>query len=448
MTQLRRVMGFWDLVLFYIVTSFSIRWIATAAAAGPSSILIWVIACVTFFVPLAYCTLRLSSLHPQEGGLYIWTKKAFGPFAGFITGWNYWGSNLPYFPSLLYFAAGNALFIGGASWQGLSSNSTYFIVFSVIGLGLAVGLNVVGLDVGKWLHNVGALSSWIPALLLVIMAPIAWFRFGAATDISLTSMLPGTQLKDIVFWSTIAFAFSGVESASVMADEILDAKRNIPRAVILAGAIMTLFYIAATTSILIAVPQSQVSGLQGFTQAIDAVATRVGMQSIVPLIAAMVSFSALGGVAAWFAAAGRLPFVAGVDHFLPAAFGRLHPKWGTPYVSLLTQAAIALVFIFLGQAGTTVKGAYDVLVSMSVIAYFIPYLLMFAALPKLDPKPASRFWGGLGFLTTTISIVLAAIPASDDPNKVLAVSKTIGLTVLMLGIGSAIYWSGQRRAQR
>ena len=95
-------MGFWDLVLFYIVTSFSIRWIATAAAAGPSSIAIWIIACVAFFLPLAYCVLRLSALHPDQGGLYVWTRKAFGDFAGFITGWSYWGSNLPYFPSLLY----------------------------------------------------------------------------------------------------------------------------------------------------------------------------------------------------------------------------------------------------------------------------------------------------------------------------------------------------------
>ncbi len=384
-------------------------------------------------------------VYPAEGGLYVWTRKAFGNFAGFMTGWNYWGSNLPYFPSLLYFAAGNALFIGGARWQHLSASSTYFIIVSVLGLGLGVGLNVIGLDFGKWLHNVGALSSWIPALLLVVMAPIAWSRFGSATEISWATVLPGTHLKDVIFWSTIAFAFSGVESASVMADEIHDSRRNIPRALLLAGVIMTVFYIAATASVLIAVPQKEVSGLQGFTQAIEAVATRIGMQPIVPFVAALVTISALGGVAAWFAAAARLPFVAGVDRFLPEAFGRIHPRWGTPYVALLVQAGIAVVFVFLGQAGTTVKGAYDVLVSMSVIAYFIPYLLMFAALVKLDRRPAAMIWGSLGFLTTAISIVLAAIPAEDDPDKVLAVAKTIGLTVLMLALGAGIYWHGRRR---
>src|SRR4029078_4853105 len=235
-------MGFWDLVLFYIVTSFSIRWIATSAAAGPSSLLVWAIACITFFIPLVYCVLRLSALYPAEGGLYIWTKKAFGDFAGFITGWNYWGSNLPSFPSLLYFAAGNILFIGGSQWMHLSSSSTYFILASVIGLTVAVLLNLVGLNIGKWLHNLGAICGWIPALLLVVMAPIAWSKFGAATPINLSTIIPGAHLKDVICWSTIAFAFSGVESASVMADEIQDAKRNIPRAVILAGVVMTIFY--------------------------------------------------------------------------------------------------------------------------------------------------------------------------------------------------------------
>ena len=441
-------MGFGDLVLFYIVTSFSIRWIATAAAAGPSSLLIWVIACVTFFVPLAYCVLRLSAMHPEEGGLYVWSRKAFGDFAAFITGWNYWGSNLPYFPSILYFAAGNALFIGGPAWQHLSSNSTYFIVVSVIGLVLGAGLNILGLDIGKWLHNLGALSSWVPPILLVVMAPLVWFRFGSATVINFTTIIPATHLKDVIFWSTIAFAFAGVESASVMAGEIRDAKRNIPPAVLTAGALIALFYIAATAAVLIAVPEKEVSGLQGLTQAIAAVASRIGMKSIVPFAAAMVSLSALGGVAAWFAAAGRLPFVAGVDRFLPEAFGRLHPKWGTPHVALLTQAAIALVFVFLGQAGTSVKGAYDVLVSMSVIAYFIPFLLMFGALIKLDRRPASLFFGSLGFLTTTISIVLATIPAEDDPDKVLAVTKTIGLSVLMFALGTFIYWHGRRSYAR
>ena len=111
--QLRRVLTFRDLLLFYIVTSFSLRWVATAAAAGPSALVIWVIAALGLYVPLVFTVLELSSRYPEEGGVYVWSKRAFGPFAAFITGWTYWGSNLPYLPGLLYFAAANALFIGG-----------------------------------------------------------------------------------------------------------------------------------------------------------------------------------------------------------------------------------------------------------------------------------------------------------------------------------------------
>jgi amino acid transporter len=443
MTHLRKVMGFWDLVLFYIVTSFSIRWVATAAATGPSALAVWVIACVAFFIPLAYCVLRLASIYPDEGGLYIWTKKAFGDFAGFMTGWNYWGSNLPYFATLLYFAAGNLLFIGGSSWLSLSNNSTYFIIVSIIGLTLGVVLNLIGLNVAKWLHNLGALGAWIPAVVLVILAPLAWARFGPATDLSLAALVPVLDLKNVVFWSTIAFAFAGVEGASVMGDEVQNPKRNIPRAVPLAGAVMTIFYIAATASVLIAVPQSEVTGLQGVTQAIDAAAGRVGLRPIVPFMAALISLSALGGVAAWFAAAARLPFVAGVDRFLPEGFGRVHPRFGTPYVALLIQAVIAFVIVLLGQAGTSVKGAYDILVSMSVITYFLPYLLMFAALIKLDRTPLAGILGSVGILTTVISIILAVIPPADEPNKALALGKTIGLTAVMIGVGAAIYRRGR-----
>src|SRR6185436_17544834 len=128
--QLRRALGFRDLLLFYIVTTFSLRWIATAAAAGPSALVIWIIAAVGLFVPLVFATLELSSRYPDEGGIYVCSKQAFGPFATFITGWSYWGTNLPYFPSLLYFAAGNLLFAGGEAWQACSTNSAYFMIVS------------------------------------------------------------------------------------------------------------------------------------------------------------------------------------------------------------------------------------------------------------------------------------------------------------------------------
>src|SRR5262249_35544051 len=175
---LRRVLSFRDLFLFYIVTSFSLRWIATGGAAGPRALVIWVVAALGFFVPLVFTVLERASRYPDEGGVYVWSKRAFGPFAAFITGWTYWDSNLPYLPGLLYFGAANVLFIGGPAWQPLSSNSTYFIGVATVGLIIAVAMNVVGLNVGKWLNNVGALASYGPAALLIVLGAMSWSRFG------------------------------------------------------------------------------------------------------------------------------------------------------------------------------------------------------------------------------------------------------------------------------
>jgi glutamate:GABA antiporter len=454
---LRRVLTFRDLFLFYLVTSFSLRWIATAAAAGPSAIVIWLVAALGFFVPLVFTVLELSSRYPEEGGVYVWSKRAFGPFAAFITGWTYWGSNLPYFPGLLYFAAGNVLFVGGPSWQTLSTSSTFFIVVSLSGLALAVTLNVVGLNVGKWLNNVGALASWVPAAALVVLGAVSWSRFGSATPMDGAAFVPSTGLKDVVFWSTIAFAFGGVESASTMGEEIQDARRTVPRAILAAGAVITVLYIVGTVSVLLAIPRDQVSGLQGISQALQAMSARIGQAWLGPVLAAFVTLNALGGVGGWFAATARLPFVAGIDRFLPEAFGRLHPRWRTPYVALLVQAAIAALFVFLGQAGTSVRGAYDALVSMGIIAYFIPFLFMFAAMIAVQREPAGpdviRVPGGenvakalaaLGFVITAISIVLACIPPDEEPNKALAVAKVVGSSAALVAIGVVVYVVGKR----
>lgn len=455
---LRRAMGFRDLILFYLVTGFSLRWIAQAAAAGPSSVIIWIIGALALYAPLVFTVLELSSRYPEEGGLYSWTRRAFGEFPGYMSGFLYWSSNLPYFPSLFYFTAANALFIFGHRFDALQTSRSYFIVFSMIALLLAVGLNVVGLNIAKWLHNLGAIGLWIPGIVLVGMGIAAGLLFGSATPFTLHAFVPSTHLKDIIFWSTIAFSLSGLESASMLGDEIENPRRNIPRALLIAGVLVTILYIAATVAMLVALPQQEIQNMQGIIHAITVVATKLGIPWIAAGIALLITFGGLGQAGAWFATAARLPFVIGIDRCLPPAFARIHPTWKTPYVSLLVQAAISAVLIVAGQAGTSVAGAYNVLVSMSVIAYFIPYLFMFAAMIKLQREPVGpeviRVPGGkpaaialatLGFTTTAISVGLAMLPADDEPNKPLAVLKIMGLTAAMIGAGVVLYVTGRRK---
>src|SRR5215831_19086462 len=191
-------MGFRDVLLFLITAGTNLQWVATAAAGGASAMLVWFIGLLAMGLPLAVCVIALSSRHPEEGGVYVWTKVAFGDFAGFITGWTYWMSNLPYFPGVLYFAAANALYAGGARWVGYSASPTYFIVASLIGLAVGTVVNVLGIEVGKWLSNVGAIARWLATALLVVIGVAAWTKLGSATAFSARAFLPKTHLKDIV----------------------------------------------------------------------------------------------------------------------------------------------------------------------------------------------------------------------------------------------------------
>jgi glutamate:GABA antiporter len=456
----KRVLGFRDLLLFYVITGISLRWIASAAAAGPSSVVIWIGAWFVFYLPLALCVLELASRYPGEGGIYVWTKRAFGDFSGFMSAWTYWACNLPYYPAVLYFAASNLLYVS-QSWAPLSHNKAFYIWFSFLVFSGATLLNVLGLDLGKWLHNVGAVSMWIPALIVIFMGVIAWHRFGSATSFTLHSMTPSIRLSDLIFWSVLVYAFTGSETASLMGDEIKNARRAVPRALLIAGATVALVYILGTIGVLLALPAAEVGNLQGLMQAVERTAQRAGMDKLIPITAFLITLSNVGAASAYVAAVARLPFVAGIDRFLPPVFGKLHPRWKTPWASLLAQYIFGVIFIFLGQAGTSVKGAYDVLVSMGVITYFIPFLYLFAAMIKLQREPTGadviRVPGGrpvatlvalVGLAITTLTIGLSLIPQPDEPNKPLALLKIVGGTAVLLMLGAGIYAAGKRRAEK
>jgi amino acid transporter len=459
--RLRRVLGLRDLVLFFVTTGTNLQWVASAAAAGPSALVVWVVGAAVMFVPLSVCVLDLAARHPQEGGLYVWTREAFGPFAGFMTGWCYWTSNLPYFPGLLYFTAANALFAMGETGTALASSRAYFIAFSLGGLALATALNVRGLEVGKWLNNVGAVTRWLSTLVLLALGALAWIRLGPATAFTPAALTPGLTTRDLLFFSAIAFAWTGPEAASFMGDEIQEPRRTLPRALALAAPMIAAIYVLGTLSVLVAVPASEVTGLQGVMQAVARAEERLGLSGVTPVAAVLMTVTCLGSVGAWLEAVARLPLVVGLDRYLPPAFSRLHPRWGSPHVALLTQAGVAALFVFLGQAGTTVRGAYEVLVSMTFIATFLPFVLVFAAAIKLQRTPRQadgwRAPGGpivvkalavVGLMTTVLSIGLAFIPPPHEPRPLLAAAKVAGLTHALLHVGMVLYARGRARAGR
>ena len=459
--ELKRGIRFRDLALFYVVSGLSVRWTAMAAAAGPSILVVWAAALLCFFVPLAASVMELSSRHPDEGGIYVWTREAFGGFSGFIAAWTYWMSNLPFFPGVLYFGAASALSAFGPRAQTLAVSPVYYVAFAVSWLAIITLLNIRGVDAGKWLNNVSALGSLLPLAVLILLAAVSYGRFGAATHITVSSLMPHWTLKNAVFWSSVFFAFGGVEAGSAMGDEIQNPRRVIPWAILVGGSILAIGYIAGTGALLVALPSEAVGGPDGFVNGIHMLSAHLGIGWLLAPVALFVGLNAVGGAAAYLSSTSRLPFVAGIHHCLPPAFGWIHPRYRTPWVAIGVYGLAGMCVTLLGQAGTTVRGAYEVLVSMGVISYFVPYLFLFGAMIRLQNraagpdvrrvpgrKPVAIALASIGLASTALTIVLSAVPADDEPNKPLAIAKVVGGTLVLLGAGVAVFLFSRYKSRR
>src|SRR5579863_972225 len=282
--ELPRAMGLGDVALYFILAGSNFQWVATAAAAGPSALSVWVIGGFAMFVPLSIVVVYLGSHHPDEGGMYIWSKRAFGPLSGFLTGWTYWMSNLPYFPALLYFMVGNALYINGSGTP-LAGSPALFIILSIIGLAIGTIFNIYGLGVAKWLNNIGATCRWIGTVVLIALGAVVWMRFGPVTHFTAVALRPTLSVKDVIFWSVIAFAWTGPESMSFMAGEVRNPRRSIPVGLAIAAPVIAAIYIAGTASILAAMPASAVDPTSGVMQTIAHAAKQIGWLGLSPIAA-------------------------------------------------------------------------------------------------------------------------------------------------------------------
>jgi amino acid transporter len=459
-SQLRKTMGFWDVLLFNIATVLGPRWIAAAGHNGTSSISLWVLAALFFFIPGAFVINELSSRFPQEGGLYAWSKEAFGDFHGFIAGWTYWIYTVFYFPGLLLASASMAAYIIGGRGATLAQDRTFLLTVSLSMLVVAVVLNIIGLNVGKWLQNAGGVGTYVPLLMLAGIAALVCLRHGSATHFTVRNMLPAWNWDTVNFWSQIAFAFTGLELVSAMSEEVRDPRRTLPRAVFGAGALIALMYIAGTFAILALVPAADLDPQSGVFSAITvgAVTLRLGFLGI--LAAILVTVGNAGGVGSTVAGIARVPFVVGIDRYLPAAFGKIHPRWKTPWVSILVQAVVSGAILLGSQVNDTTRGAYQFLIDAAIILYFIPFLYMFAAVIKLagrkDRKenphavlvPGGRVgvWicGGLGFVVVLGGILLSLVPPGDSSSKLGFELKLVGGTLASVLLGLGLYWRGAR----
>lgn len=460
--QLHRALGIGDVVLINIAAILGVRWLSTAAQMGPASIALWLLAVLVFFIPCSMAVTELSSRQPGEGGLYLWTKSAFGEFHGFIAGWAYWVNNVFYFPSLLMFLAGAFLYIGGERWLPLGDSGFYNVLFALVLIWVVIGVNIIGVERAKWIASIGAFATIAVFVILAITGTWTWVAHGSATQFTSASLMPDvSNFATLTFFATMTFAFAGMELAPAMAGEIKDPKRTIPRAIVISGVVIAFVYIVGTSLVMVAVPEGQVNVITGIPQAFASIGERISLPWLGAIGALLLVIASTGGLGAWVTGVARIPYVIGIDRYLPSALGKTHPRFGTPHVSLITQGVVVSLIILAASAGGTIQEAYVVLLDLSIILYFIPFLYMFAALPilrrrargdnegvTLVPFGAAGPWlfGGLGFAATMLSVILAFIPPEGTSNPGLFVIKIAVSTLLFISVGLGFYWRGRSAA--
>jgi amino acid transporter len=232
-----------------------------------------------------------------------------------------------------------------------------------------------------------------------------------------------------------------------MGSEIRHPDRDLPRAALAAGALTLGVYVSVTWALQALVPAGDIGAIQGILQGVDLGTRRLGLERFATPLAIVMAVSLAGGLAAWYAGSTRVPFVAGFNDALPAALGRVHPRWGSPYVALLTQGALTIGFIAATMWGSSVREGYQVLLRSSVITTLIPFCYMFAGLMRLDGEPSWKHAaGGVGFLVSVAGMITAFIPGSDVTEVTRYELKLVAGSLLPLAAGLVFFVRARHKA--
>lgn len=390
--HLERILGLRDLSFFLIAALVNLNSVPVIAGAGVPAILLWMIGFLFFFIPQAVAVLEFSHRSPDEGGIYNWTKASFGNFHGFLSGWSYWVNNIFYIPTLLIYIIGFSSYIGGERLKFISQDPLMMECLSLVILWTITILNVRGFSVGKWIQNIGATGTFITATTILTIGVLVLLKRGTSNEFSLSTIIPHTMDWQFVsLLSVVCLNYVGLELGSIIGGEIKDPERNIPRAVMIAGISTVTLFLIVTSSLLIAIPSGEIGIIEGILQGIEKAAGEIGLAWIVVPVGILMIFNAAGNTSAWLSGAARIPFVIGIDHYLPSTVGKIHPKFNTPYVALIAQGcASSGIIIFTSSGGTSVHDMYLILLQTTVILQLIPYLYMFMGLMRIDRSYPSK----------------------------------------------------------
>ncbi len=457
-----------DLVQMQILLVVGVTWIGIAARQGGTHVLYWIAAVLTLFLPSAAVVTYCVRLWPEEGGVYQWTRHAMGPFAGFMSAWNFGMWALLAVSNLGIMSATSLSYGLGphAAWMAESHG-----LITALNLGLFLVVLVIcvpGFGIGKYVSHFGTAMMILVNLLLVTLlflhphvsaahphvSPQAPFSFRPAR-----SML---TLLSLNLFSKMAFnGLTGLEQIAVFAGETRDAARAIMRSAWIAAPLIALIFILGTASLLTYIPAQNVDLVGPVPQVLAAAFSGGGAQTGINW-GLMLGRAAILGLAVAVVAqyslivaeTSRLPMVAGWDGIVPAWFTKLHPRFRTPVRSIVLIVVLAIGACLLASSGAGKQEAFQLLSTSANILYAVYFGMMFLipliAQKRFGSKPGP--WVKLaaisGFTVTILATVMNLFPIVDVANPFLFGAKVFGTAVLINGIGAALYWTGQaRRAQ-
>lgn len=389
-----------DMTLFTVCAILVMDTLAPSAAIGASSISWWIITLVLFFIPYGLITAELGTTYPEQGGLYIWIKNAFGEKWAARSTWLYWVNVALWMPSVYILFAGMfaQLFFPDMSlwWQ---------IALGILMTWLTVLFGCMKLESGKWIPNIGAL---VKALIMVVIGVGAFIfagHHGLANDLSFKAILPSWD-AGLAFLPVIVYNFMGFELMSGASGEMKNPGKDIPRAIIIAGALIAVFYVLGTVGILMAVPLDQLGLVSGIIDTLKILFGTTGFGNVIVYvlgIAALYSFMA--NMVTWTMGANRTAAEAAKENELPAIFGREHPVYKTPVGAfIITGIVSTVVIIVYGFMAGSAEDLFWTLFAFSSIVFLLPYLMLFPAflkLRKIDPNAERPYKvpGGTTFAT-------------------------------------------------
>jgi glutamate:GABA antiporter len=450
---LHRQLRLRDLVLTQVLCVVGSSWVGIAAGLGRAQALTWIAAMILFYLPMAVSVIYLNREMPLEGGLYVWARTAFGDLGGFMTAWNLWFYGVAVTATILYAIPTElSYFIGpSAIWLPENHLASFAIVAAVV---LAITAAAVrGLELGKWIHNIGGISILIVYCALIVLPFWAMARHQPIHYEPLPLQLPQPNMISLALFGQMLFgALCGLEYIAILAGESKNAARSIGQSVVFASPMICGMFIAGTSAVL-AFSRGQIDYIAPIPQTLRNALGNNGLANIFAMIAILLlQFRLIAAASFIFTGVTRLPMAAGWDHLIPAWFTRLHPRYRTPINSVAFTCALVLLLLILANIGVHAQEAFQVLSNAAITHYELSYLAMFA-IPLIGAKalrtrlPRWLRWTSLtGFCATLFSFIISAYPFVDVVNPRAYAAKILGTTLLSNIIGYTFYRTRNRTA--